>query len=56
MVLKLICWRVMVLKLICWRVLCGFKDILRGKSNEVRCVTVKGHAVWSLVNGVWEWK
>ena len=46
----------MVLKLICWRVLCGFKDILRGKSNEVRCVTVKGHAVWSLVNGVWEWK
>ena len=41
----------MVLKLICWRVLCGFKDILRGKSNEVRCVTVKGHAVWSF--GEW---
>ena len=34
----------MVLKLICWRVLCGFKDILRGRSNEVRCVTVKGQA------------
>ena len=34
----------MVLKLICWRVLCGFKDILRGKSNEVRCVAVKGQA------------
>ena len=37
----------MVLKLICWRVLCGFKDILRGKSNEVRFVAVKGQAVWS---------
>ena len=37
----------MVLKLICWRVLCGFKDILRGKSNEVRCVLVTGQAVWS---------
>ena len=36
---------VMVLELICWRVLCGFKDILRGKSNEVRCVAVKGQAV-----------
>ena len=35
---------VMVLELICWRVLCGFKDILRGKSNEVRCVAVKGQA------------
>ena len=34
----------MVLKLICWRVLCGFKDILRGKSNEVRFVAVKGQA------------
>ena len=31
-----------VLRLICCRVLCGFMDILRGKSNEVRCVAVKG--------------
>ena len=38
---------VVVLELICWRILCGFKDILRGKSNEVRFVAVKGQAVWS---------
>ena len=41
---------VLVLKLICWRVLCGFKDI-RGVSR-MKCDAVKGHAVWSLVNGV----
>ena len=41
---------VLVLKLICWRVLCGFKDI--HGVNRMKCDAVKGHAVWSLVNGV----